>query len=69
MADAITLDQLDGPQRDGKACVVCHHEFQENERRTAVGFAGSDFHWINACPSPCAGQVPNIVTETPPSTS
>jgi hypothetical protein len=65
MAD-IDVATLTGDQLDGTACVVCRHVFSGHERPTAVGYVGSDHHFVFACPHPCARTIDQLVTDNRP---
>lgn len=65
MAD-IDVTTLTGDQLDGTTCVVCRHVFSGHEHPTAVGYVGSDRHFVFACPRPCARTLDQLVTDNRP---
>jgi hypothetical protein len=62
----IDVSKLTGEQLDETACVVCKHTFAEPDRPTAVGYLGSDHHFVFACPRPCARSIDRLVTDNRP---
>lgn len=65
-ASGIDARRLSVEQHAGMACVVCTHEFSGTEHPIAVGYVGSDHHYVYACPRPCAGTLDRLVTDHRP---
>lgn len=63
---SIDVETLSDDQYAGLGCVVCGHMFSGAERPVAVGYVGSDHHYVYACPRLCARRLDKLVTDNRP---